>query len=157
MGMAEIEGAMAKIYETKEDFERDKLKEQAGRLNNESLKQSGFGVSLIAISLMLDNWFSKTKHQTALLASTTVLSVVGAIEIVRSWFTHSKARSLNLERERMGQGTEVHLFNNAPQHGLNITINDEKDCYDKPKYAQNIQPTSLLEQAAKSDFMINHK
>ena len=148
---------MAKIYETKEDFERDKLKEQAGRLNNESLKQSGFGVSLIAISLMLDNWFSKTKHQTALAVSTTVLGVVGAIEIIRSWLTHSKARDLNLERERMGHGTEIHLFNDAPQQGLNIAMSDEKPCCDKPKYAQNIQPTSLLEQAAKSDIMMNQK
>lgn len=146
---------MAKIYENKEDFERDKLKEQSGRLNNEALKQGGFGVSLVALSAILSNWFSNTRHKTALAFTTIALDVVGVVEVVRSWMTHSKARDLKLEHERMGHGTEVHLFNDPSIP--NLTMNNEKSCCWQNKYTQNIQPTSLMEQAAKAEGIINHK
>lgn len=151
---------MAKIYETKEDFEHDKLKEQSSRLNNEALKQGGFGISLVAISIWLDNFnlsniIEKGKRSTGLAVTSTILGAVGFIEVIRSLFTQSKARGLNLERERMGHSTEVHLFNDPSIP--NLTMNNEKSCCGQNKYTQNIQPTSLMEQAAKAEGIINHK
>lgn len=149
---------MAKIYETKEDFERDKLKEQALRLRGDANAQSGFGAALTGIAVWLESMnygkeLTRGVRSTALSIASTATGVIGIIEIVRSWFTHSKAHDLNLERERMGVASEVHLFNG--DNGMNTIAENMNHPQGSTKYSQNIQPTSLLEQAAKSDFNIS--
>lgn len=150
---------MAKIYETKEDFERDKLKEQAAALDNKALRQSGFGIAITAVGLFLHNLnlgkiIEKGKSSTALYVSYTIASIVGIVEVARSWFTASKSHDLKLERERMGASTEVHMFNDSPIPNM-LAANNQDCC--TPKYTQNIQPTSLLEQASKSDSIMQQK
>ncbi len=151
---------MAKIYETKEDFERDKLKEQALRLRGDANSQSGFGAALAGIAIWLENVnigkeASRGVRSTGLSIASTVAGVVGVVEMVRSWFTHNKAHNLTLERERMGTAKEVHLFD-SPQN-VDLAMNPAEPCCNKPQYRQNIQPTSLIEQATKTDTALHQK
>src|SRR5581483_4826383 len=94
---------MAKIYETKEDFERDKLKEQAQGLRLSAEKQSGLGMSLIGGSFLADLFHQQKPETRGWLRYTSfLLAFTGIIEAVRSWFTSSKAHNLELQSERLG-------------------------------------------------------
>jgi len=90
---------MAIRYDTPEDFERDKLKEQALRthLAAEQQARSGLGWLIISSIPSLFNNVPRWVRWTA-----DVMGVVGIIGVVRSWFTTSKAHNLELERERLG-------------------------------------------------------
>lgn len=91
---------MAKIYETKEDFQRDVIEAQAKDLRLRSERQASSGLALIGLSFIpsvvrVPRWIEFVA---------TVTGIVGAIDVVRSWFTGHKARDLEMHRERMGPG-----------------------------------------------------
>jgi len=138
---------MAKIYETKEDFERDKLKEQSGRLWQNALVQSGTAMGLAAASLVTE-FIRREKPETrgGLRWVSGILAITGIVEQVRSWTIQGKARNLELQTERMGPETTI-----IPADVPNMDMNP-KDCGCKIKpYKRLLGPRTLLEQAEKQD------
>jgi hypothetical protein len=95
---------MAKIYETQDDFERDKLREQAKDLRLKSEKQVTSGMGWVIVST-IPSLFSRRPAWLDYLA--TLVGIVGIIDLVRSWGTSSKAHDLELQRERLGPGVVV--------------------------------------------------
>ena len=134
---------MAKIYETREDFERDKLKDQSKDLRIKEHSQSSLGITMVGTSLALDLFRMARPSPGWLRIASNVLSIGGLIEIVRSWFTSSKAHSLELERDRMGP---ERIVLPAEMTGA------EKECHTCPdkRYA-HIEPRSHGDYAAKTD------
>lgn len=132
---------MAKIYETSADFEKDKLREQAGELRQRAEAHNKASWMMLAGALLADLW-NITKR-----VPSRVLSVAGwamfagsVIETFKSWQTHSKAHDLELKRERLGPEIAV----------LPPGAENDKECGCKSKHA--VSPKTLLEQAAKTGF-----
>jgi hypothetical protein len=120
---------MAKIYQTDEDFQRDKLAEEASRLRLEAEKQSGFGHAISAMGFF-GLMMSYMKHHPSdpkathgkaagawLIGGFTGLAV-GVIEWIRSWRTGNKARDVELQRHALGAGTVVMPSGNTIQPAL---------------------------------------
>ena len=94
---------MAKIYETKEDYERDKLGEQTAGLHLKSSQQSQHGMAIIGTSLFLDVLnMSMRQARGWLSAVSTFLGVVGVIDMFKGWNTKNRAHDLELQRDRLG-------------------------------------------------------
>lgn len=130
---------MAIIYETQKDFEQDKLKEQSKDLYLKSANEVGTGLASALLGSVVSS--VNTKNSTGLGFVSSALNIIGVVQVVRSFFTASKAHNLQLERERMGSQTVV-LPPDAPDIGC-------QSCSGKAKHSQAIQPTTLLEQAEK--------
>ena len=131
---------MAKIYETKEDFERDKLTEQAKNLRLSASHEAGWGAVLISGSFLTDLLTKSTGGWRVL---SSALSVMGIIEAIKSLFTGSKAHTLELERDRMGPAKVV-----MPP---DTVIEEHKDCHCHSKLHKHaVSPKTLLEQAERT-------
>ena len=137
---------MAKIYETKEDFEKDVLKDQAKDLRLQAANQSSYGLALTGLGLGIENFARNLGKTSGWLSLVTIgTSVVGLMELIRGWSTDSKAHDLELKRERLGPETIVL----PPDMPLNDA--SEKDCGCKFKrFTKTSNPTSLTEQAVNS-------
>ena len=140
---------MAKIYETKDDYQKDVIKDQVKDLRLEASRQSGWGATWIGGSFLTDLWREKgiIRGRGPGLVS-AALSVFGIVDIVRSWMTSSKAHTLELQRERMGPSTVV-----LPPDALSPPQNDGIDpsCGCPLKRHAMSGPTSLIEQAMRGD------
>lgn len=137
---------MAIIYETKEDFERDTLKEQSKSTYTQSLEQFSGGAVAVMVGSLIDDYNPK-KNNVLWLAS-VALMIGGGIQAIRSMFTASKAHNLKLEKERLGPQTvvfppDVPVASDMPVAGSNV----EKACCSGK--CHNVKPTTLLEQAEK--------
>jgi len=132
---------MAIRYDTPEDFERDKLKEQALQQRLVAEKQSGLGMTFIGGSFIAD-YYQARKPQTRgwLSYLSAGLGILGIIDTVRSWFTSNKAHNLELERERMGPQMVV-----LPD-GMNMGQDASCGCSHASKHA----PKSHADYALKS-------
>ena len=137
---------MAKIYETKEDFAKDALKDQAKDLRLKASRQAGTGSSLIIADFFVQMLRASGTIKSGLVGiAGSVMGIGGVVQIIRSWFTDSKAHDLEMKRERLGPETIVL----PPDMPLNDT--PEKDCGCKfKKFSNIINPTSLTEQAVNS-------
>ncbi len=97
---------MAKIYETRTDFERDALKAQSQRVHRQASDENATGFTLIAAG-----WIAQLYHDLKpdargwLLKAGLAAEVIGAVLAIKSWFTRHKAHSLDLDRERLGPET----------------------------------------------------
>lgn len=102
---------MAKIYETSDDYQRDKLADQAKDMRLKAEKQATNGLALIGLSFApavfkLPSWL----HTVA-----SVTGLIGMFDVVRSWMTGHRAHDLELERERMGPQHVVLLEQPKPE------------------------------------------
>jgi hypothetical protein len=79
------------------------------------------------------------------------LSVIGVVEIVKSILTAIKARDLHMQKERLGP--QVIAF--PPEMGGGML--NEAASYSQSKYTQAVQPTTLLEQAARPESTLERK
>lgn len=96
---------MAKIYETKEDFQRDVLKEQAHRLRHQAHSQDRASWLMMAGGMVASLWNVTKRRSSAFLSfASTFLYISAVVELVRAWRTESKAHDADLERERLGPG-----------------------------------------------------
>ena len=133
---------MAKIYETREDFERDKLAEQAGALRLKAERQSGNGLAWLVAS-SIPAIFSKRAWVDFAAAA---LSIVGITQLVKAWRSGSKAHDLELERERLGPEVirlPADMLGSAPAHSVG------EEC--KPcRQQQALKPRSLMDFAHKN-------
>ena len=153
---------MAKIYETKEDFERDKLDEQAKDLHIKSGDQFISGVATGALGSIIHFVFRNRVSG----AASVVLNVFGAFGMVKSFFTLRSAHDLERQRERMGPDTIV-LPHDMPMNNVGDLLSAmhpgskippeiankplEPDCGCPLKRHAQFGPTSLLEQAMRGD------
>lgn len=138
---------MAIIYETQQDFERDKLKEQSKNTYTKSLEQAVIGSGAFIVGLLIDE--ANPKKNNILWLASLALMVGGGVQGIRSMFTAGKAHSLQLEKDRLGPQTvifppDVPVASDMPVAGSN----SEKACCAGNK-CHNVKPTSLLEQAEK--------
>lgn len=94
---------MAKIYETRTDFERDKLKDQANRLHNRAHTENSVGMLFLLGGLAAEFWndMKKIPHKALSVLSATFY-IAAAVEWIMSWSTRRRARDLDLQRERLG-------------------------------------------------------
>ena len=138
---------MAKIYETKEDFERDKLTEQAQQLRNDANSQSQIGGA--ASTGGLATLIVKNQHESKWISFAAFgLITYGLIESIRSWFTAGKAHTLELERDRMGPAKVIMPPDIA-------VVEEHKDCQCHSKLHKHaVSPKTLLEQAERSGFPV---
>lgn len=141
---------MAIIYETKDDLERDKLKEQALETRLRSEKQLSLGLASGFLGAIIDNFNLQNKNSNGLRWVSGILSVFGLVEAVRSIFTHNKAHDLDLKRERMGVQTVV-FPPDVPETIVHHDSNDKSCCSRSSKYSDSIKPVSLLDRAEKAD------
>ena len=136
---------MAKIYETQEDFTRDKLAEQAGAMHLKSAQQSEKGVAMIATSFFVDVLnMSMARSRSWLSAVGTFLGIVGMVDVFKGWSTKNKAHDLDMQRERMGPQRIVLPPDVAPEL--------EKDCAPcalKNTFADRAGQKTLAEYAEK--------
>ncbi|NBX03255.1 MAG: hypothetical protein EBR02_04180 [Alphaproteobacteria bacterium] len=139
---------MAKIYETKDDFKRDKLDEQAKNLRLRKSEQGNSGMTLLGGSFLAEIYHARSPETRGWLATVgSIMGIVGMIEIVRSWMTGSKAHDLELERERMG-----------PQHVvLPAGAAPDKDCAPCMLKTGRIEPKTLAEHAQTSDTLLGRQ
>ena len=138
---------MAKIYETKEDFQKDALESQAKDLRLKAAHQAGTGSAMIGTNFFIDLWQARRGGGSGLIAlASSLLGIVGVVQVVKSFFTDHKAHDLELQRERMGP-TRIVL---PPDVMLPGDV-PEKDCGCKHKRHAASGPTSLIEQAQKTD------
>ena len=94
---------MAKIYETKEDFQRDVLKDQAADLRLKSSEQNATGLAYLSGSVLVDLWNRGRQSASAGLSIVSgALFIASIVNWVKSWRTSSRAHDLELERERLG-------------------------------------------------------
>jgi len=132
---------MAVIYETKEDFEKAKLSEQAKDLHLKASHEGWFGMTLIGGGLVADNYNLRKETYSGKLAWLGgFLQLFGLVEAVKSFFTSSKARDREHELQRMGP--QVFAMPRESFVGANIL---EMDAPTKI-FAQNIQPTGAIDQ-----------
>jgi hypothetical protein len=142
---------MAKIYETKDDFQRDMLDQQAGELHLKSEKQASSGMGwLVASSIPL--FFERRPRWLDYIA--TALSVFGLVDLVQSWRTRSRAHDLELERERMGPQHIMLPADTLPpgvSAQLPIIQPAKEDCAPckHKKMAGAVKPKSLADYAEK--------
>lgn len=147
---------MAKIYETKDDFQRDVLDAQAKDLRLRSEKQASNGLGLIGLSFApavfkLPGWLN---------IAGSIAGFVGIIDVVRSWFTGSKAHSLELQRDQLGPQRIV-LPSEVPLPGT--TVSEEKPVHSHTescgckhkKLAGMMAPKSLTDFAEKTTDIAN--
>jgi hypothetical protein len=131
---------MAVIYETKEDFEKAKLNEQAKDLQLKASHEGGFGMALIGLNWMVDHLSQYSKNNKGIIRfGGNILGLFGLVETVKSFFTASKAHDREHELERMGPQTFV-----LPREsfvGANIL---EMDAPTK-SFAKTIQPTGAVD------------
>lgn len=130
---------MAVIYETKEDFEKAKLSEQAKDLHLKASHESGFGMSLIGANFILEYFSRYAKNYPSLMrVGGNILGLLGVVESVKSFFTSSKARDREHELERMGPQVFA-----MPHEDFNPAIAD----FGAPSkvFTQTIQPTSAID------------
>lgn len=136
---------MAKIYETKEDFQRDVLEAQAKDLRLKSERQASSGLGLIGISFAP----SVFKLPSWLNIAASIAGIVGVIDVVRSWFTGSKAHTLELQRERLGPG-QVALPADTASPVVLMPSEKSIDCGCKhKKIAEAFKPKTLSDFAEK--------
>lgn len=128
---------MAKIYESRDDFERDKLKEQAAQQKYNALWHTANASGFIGLGAALHLLNAKKPRDWITWVGFASIGA-GVFEMIKSWFTSSKAHTLELQRDRLGPETIVLPPDMAPPQG------GEK------RYLQSVQPTTLLEQADKS-------
>ncbi len=133
---------MAVIYETKEDFERDKLKDQVKDVSLHGERQASLGLASVIGGTIVDT--INTKRTGGLRLASIALNVVGIVEIVKSMFTASKAHDLRLKHERMGPQVSV-----IPSDSEIPTMEPARCC--NRKHTANIQPTTLIEQAQRPE------
>jgi hypothetical protein len=135
---------MAKRYDTQEDFQRDVLKDQAQNLRLSAERQSGWGATLVGMSFLGDLLNSGPVKRGWLGVASSVVGIIGIIESVRAWFTHSKAHNLELERERLGP-EQIVLPSEMGGHSADAALTP---C-EKKKFADAVNAQSLMEQAAR--------
>ena len=139
---------MAKIYETKEDFERDKLKEQASALHMDAERQSHGGLAFAASALIAESIRSaKPETRGWMTYLSWALIVPAFVQMVRSWFTSTNAHTLDLQHDRMGPERVVLPPDIAPN-----ALEAHQECGCKLKKYAVSAPTSLLDQAQKTGF-----
>lgn len=139
---------MAKIYETKEDFQRDKFKEQIHRLDNQAHAQDSTSWALLMGSVLADVWnMTKQRSSTALSFVSGALLITAVVQWFKSWRTHGKSHDLSLQLERMGPETIVL----APGMVMGEPPTPEKECTSckHKKYGQGITPKTLADYAEK--------
>lgn len=137
---------MAIIYETKEDFERDKLKDQAKDMELKAEKQSGLGLAFVIGGTIVD--YLNKKGSSGLRWTSTALNIVGFVEVVKSMFTSHKAHDLKLQRERMGPQEVIIKGDVPPAEVLEMAAaHGEKPC----SHCDHHKPKTLLEHAEKGD------
>jgi len=141
---------MAKIYETKEDFEKDVIKNQAKDLRLEASRQVSTGFFLSGAGLFTDILRLRKVIDNRWGLLSQAFSVIGLIDIVRSFFTDHKARDLELQRQRMGPETIV-IPPDALQQELKTDGIDPSCGCPLKRYSSALAPTSLIEQAMKGD------
>lgn len=138
---------MAKIYETQKDFEQDKLKDQSKDQYLKAAGQMSTGLASALGASIVDS--INTKNSTGMRVASSLLNIFGIIEVVRSLFTASKGHDLALKHERMGPQAVVLPLETVP--------NGNGESCNKCKHTQTIQPTTLLEQAARTDSTLERK
>ncbi|MEZ5691779.1 MAG: hypothetical protein R3D71_08970 [Rickettsiales bacterium] len=161
---------MATVYETQKDYEQNKLKEQASKLNYKAESQFSTGAVSGLVGVAVDNYnLRKASPSTGLSWAASILNIVGIIQVVRSFLTRNRAHDLSLERERMGPHSYIkldrggHTFNvEDPALATNLSLkNKDSDCKgcDKKEFADNslkkgdIKSKTLSEHAEKSGEM----
>lgn len=138
---------MAIIYETKEDFEREKLKDQSNDLYLKSANQSGIGLGAFIFGSIAHD-INRGNEKSGILGLVGIgLMAVGAVELVKAFFTGHKAHSLKLERDRMGPHTVIFPPDVATVSDMAVV--GDNDCCDKKKHSHAVQPKTLLAQAEK--------
>lgn len=130
---------MTVIYETKEDFEKAKLSEQAKDLHLKASHEGGFGMALIGMNFIMDHYSRYIKNPTMMKLGGSILGILGIVESVKSFFTSSKAHDREHELERMGPQT----FAMPREAFVGASISD----LDVPtkSFSQNIQPTGTID------------
>ena len=140
---------MAKIYETREDFKKDKLTEQAHALRTQAHQQDSLGFSMMAGSF-LAGMFNSARAQTSkgLAFLETVLAIGAVVEWIQAWRTGSRAHDLELQRDRMGP-TEVVLLDGD----VSAKAKPAKDCKpcDAKSFAGGYKLRKHTEHAAKHE------
>ena len=139
---------MAKIYETKEDYAKDVLKDQAKDLHLKSEKQAGWGSSLILLNFFVDLLHARGARVSSLVQTVAgALGFVGIFKFVQSWMTGGKARDLEMQRERLGPEIAILPPDITPAN------TPEKECAPckMKRYAAALGPTSLMDQAVKGE------
>ena len=137
---------MAKRYDTQEDFERDKLKEQANDLRIKGTQQFAGGMWLIVGSFISDGIRElKPQNRQWMSYLSRGLTFAALIEGARSYFTHREADRLAMQRDRMGpEHVVLPADMSAPSQ--------EQDCsYISKNFTSSVGHQTLLEQAIKSE------
>lgn len=99
---------MAKIYETHQDFERDKLTEQISGEKHRAHAHDSMGWMALTGSFMLGAWNAAKETPSRLLSVLSTALVVGSVvEWVNAWRSNRHAHELQLERERLGPARVV--------------------------------------------------
>lgn len=136
---------MAKIYQTPADLERDTLKDQVHQKSAEGLSQSVTAGNFL-FGAILSEWIRERKPDTRGWMSylTWGAILVGAVQMVKSWMTFSKAHNLQLERERLGPENVVYPPD-MPQSQPAML------CCQGKSHAAAVGAKTLLEHAQKTD------
>jgi hypothetical protein len=131
---------MAKIYETKEDLQRDQLKDEAARLKLKASEQNYWSLAALGTGAITSMWpVVKESTRRTLSVVSIAFSVVGLVEWVRSWGTSSKASTVEMQSRLTGSGV-VKMPADA--------VVPEQECHHC--HMQDARPKSLLEYAAKN-------
>lgn len=138
---------MAIIYETKTDYEREKLKDQSNNTYMQAASQGATGMASVIVGSLIHDFNNKDSGAMRLMGN--VANIFGIIKVVQSFMTGNKAHNLKLERDRLGPQNivyppDVPLAADMPVAGSNV----EKACCAGSK-CHNVKPTTLLEQAEK--------
>lgn len=139
---------MAKRYDTPEDFQKDVLKDQAAHLRQGASNQALSGFSWMIMSA-IPEWIRAAKPEGRgwLSAVSMGMNIIGIAKVVQSWFTGSKAHTLELERERMGP-EQIIL---PSEMGGMSNMGGHESCNEckLKKHTNHIHPHSLIDQATR--------
>jgi hypothetical protein len=134
---------MAKIYETKDDFVRDKLHEQSSDLRLEAEKQSHASSTFLVASGIAEMFRLSKPEKRGWLSYVSWAAIAGSvISMIQSWGTASKAHNLELEADRMGPQRIVLPADVAPL--------DADQTFHSVKHTLLVEPKTLEQHAETS-------
>jgi hypothetical protein len=134
---------MAKIYETKDDYTKDVLKDQSRDMRLTASRQGERGLGWLGVSFILDLFNARSQNPKGWVRTVAgVTGLLGVIDVVRSFVTDHKVHNLELQKEQLGPQTVV-----LPPDTMPIP-EENCDC----KFQSKVGSTSLIEQAIKTSM-----